>query len=214
MTSNVVYAVVGAALASSAAFAQGSDTAPSTINQPVHKPGPPPTCLPTPAQMANGSGGRPFATRQSVGQWRAPKLVGVAVFSADNQKIGLVKDVLIDHDGVARVVVIAVGGFLGIGAKDIGVPFNSLQWRTEGRVVPTDQPTVSPLSATNAAGEQPEPRTIDPAAAEASQGYPDKALLSVTLAQLQSAPEFQYAPNPVAKLQPSAGAGSARLPTP
>lgn len=216
MNANFGYAIaISAALAASAAFAQAGDTAPSTTNQPVHKASPPPVCQPTSGQQAsNETGGEPFAAKQSVTQWRAPKLIGVAVYSADNRKVGTVKDVLIDHDGVVQVVVIGVGGVLGIGAKDVGVPFTSVEWRTEGRVVPTDQPTVNPLSATNTAGERPEPRKIDPAAAEASQGYPDKALLNVTLAQLQSAPDFQYAPNPVANLEPSTGGGSMRSTTP
>jgi hypothetical protein len=80
--------------------------------------------------------------------------------------------------------------------------------------VPTDQPAVSPLSASNTDGEPPKPRRIDPAAAEASQGHPDKALLKVTLAQLRSAPNFQYAPNPVATIEPPTGGGSMRSTSP
>ena len=36
-------------------------------------------------------------------------------------------------------------------------------------------------------------KETDPAAAEASQGYPDKAVLNVTLAELKAAPDFKYA---------------------
>jgi hypothetical protein len=39
-------------------------------------------------------------------------------------------------------------------------------------------------------------KETDPAATEASQGYPDKAILNVTLAELKGAPDFQYAPSP------------------
>jgi sporulation protein YlmC with PRC-barrel domain len=216
MNANLRYVIaIGAALGASAAYAQTSDTAPSTVNQPAHKASPPPTCLPAPKQISgNGTGGEPFAAKQSVAQWRAPKLIGVAVYSADHRRVGVVKDVLIGHDGAVQVVVIGVGGFLGLGAKDVGVPFDSVEWRTEGRVVPTHHPTVNPLSASNTAGGQPAPRKIDAAAAEASQGYPDKALLKVTLTQLQSAPNFHYAPNPVATIEPPTGGGSMRSTSP
>ena len=43
-------------------------------------------------------------------------------------------------------------------------------------------------------------KETDPAATEASQGYPDKAILGVTLADLKSAPDFHYAPSPLADL--------------
>ena len=210
MNANLHYVIaIGAALGASAAFGQTGNTAPSTVNQPVHKTNPPPTCVPSPKQMSgNGTAGELFAAKQSVAQWRAPKLIGVAAYSADNRRVGVVKDVLIDHDGAVQVVVIGVGGFLGLGAKDVGVPFGSVEWRTEDRVAPTDQPTVK------TAGGPPEPRKIGPVAAEPSQGYPDKALLKVTLAQLQSAPNFQYAPNPVATIGPPSGGGSMRSTSP
>jgi hypothetical protein len=42
-------------------------------------------------------------------------------------------------------------------------------------------------------------KETDPAATEASQGYPDKAALTVTLAKLKAAPDFQYARSPLAE---------------
>ena len=48
MTKNFGYLVViGAALACPTAFAQSTDTGPTTANQPVHKPSAPPTCVTT-----------------------------------------------------------------------------------------------------------------------------------------------------------------------
>jgi hypothetical protein len=180
----------------------------------------------TPDQQAqtqpNAGAGDAFVTKQSINEWRAPKLIGVGVFGPDDKQIGKIKDVLIDHDGTARVVVIGVGGFLGLGAKDVGVPFTALHWQTEGRAVPkTDQPPAGPMASTTggptasttggASSQTPAPRT-DPAATEANQGYPDKAVLNMTLAQLKSAPDFKYAPDPLADLEsrPSAGGGSQR----
>jgi hypothetical protein len=145
MNANLRYVIaIGAALAASAAFAQTSDIAPSTVNQPVHKASPPPTCMPTPKDMSgNRIDGKPFAAKQSVMQWRAPKLIGVAVYSADDQKVGVVKDVLIGHDGTVQVVVIGVGEFLGLGAKDVGCL--STPWSGELKVAPCRR--ISPPSA-------------------------------------------------------------------
>ena len=159
--------------------------------QPVHKATAPPADQPVDM----------FVTKQAVTEWRACKLVGVSVHGVDDKKVGTIKDVLVDHDGSARVIVIGVDR-----AKDIGVPFTAIQWQTEGRVVPaTDQPPANPFAKTDRESNQPTLKRTDPAATEASQGYPDKAVLRVTLAQLKMAPDFQYAPDPLVELEPPSG---------
>jgi sporulation protein YlmC with PRC-barrel domain len=189
--------MISTALVGTAALAQTDDAGSlgnTSTYQPVHKATAP--AADQPADM--------FVTKQAVTEWRAPKLVGVSVYGVDGEKVGIIKDVLIDHDGSAREIVIGVGGFLGTRAKDIGVPFTTIQWQTEGRVVPaTDQPPANPLARTESGSNQPTLKRPDPAATEASQGYPDKAVLRVTLAQLKMAPDFKYAPDPLAELEPS-----------
>jgi sporulation protein YlmC with PRC-barrel domain len=49
------------------------------------------------------------------------------VYDPSNDKIGDIKDVLLDHDGKAAALIIGVGGFLGAGEKDVAVPFNAVQ---------------------------------------------------------------------------------------
>ena len=44
-------------------------------------------------------------------------------------------------------------------------------------------------------------KETDPAATEASQGYPDKAILNVTLAELKAAPDFKYAASPAFRVR-------------
>ena len=64
-------------------------------------------------------------------------------------------------------------------------------------------------STTSAPSSQPPAKRTDPAATEANQGYPDKAVLSMTLEQIKSVPDFKYAPDPLAQLDhgsPASGA--------
>ena len=122
-----------------------------------------------------------------------------------------------DHNGATQTVVIGVGGFLGFGKKEVGVPFEALQWRTETRKVATDQTAANSVASTSAtSGQQPPMKETDPAATEASQGYPDKAMLNVTLAELKAAPDFQYAPSPLAEAntQPASGGEAMKKTTP
>lgn len=161
-----------------------------------------------PAAQTQAPSGATFVTSQEKSQWRAPKLIGVGVYGSDDKQIGKIDDLLLDKNGSAQTIVIGVGGFLGFGKKDVAVPFSAMQWRTEVRKVPaTDQPT--PMTATS--GQQPPPmKETDPAVTEASQGYPDKAILSVTLDELKAAPDFRYASSTLAEsaMQP-AGADQA-----
>src|ERR1700704_577387 len=47
------------------------------------------------------------------------------VYDPGDNKIG--EDVLVDREGKATALIIGVGGFLGIGEKDVAVPFDAVQ---------------------------------------------------------------------------------------
>ncbi|HEX2257054.1 MAG TPA: PRC-barrel domain-containing protein, partial [Afifellaceae bacterium] len=57
----------------------------------------------------------------------ADDLMGANVVGADNEEIGQVGDVLFSQDGQVRAVIVDVGGFLGIGAKEVAIEFDSAQ---------------------------------------------------------------------------------------
>jgi sporulation protein YlmC with PRC-barrel domain len=157
-----------------------------------------------------------FIDKQDVGMVRAPKLVGVAVYDSNNKSVGKIDDLLIDHSGQVKAVVIGVGGFLGIGKKDVAVPYGSIHWQTEQRSVATNEaPAANPAGNSGAmtgTAEKPATKQIDPAAAEAYQGYPDRAVIDISQAQLKSAPEFKYAENPERKMETTAPATPAQKP--
>jgi sporulation protein YlmC with PRC-barrel domain len=83
----------------------------------------------TTAPMQNPSANR---TTQSAftttsGDLRASELIGSTVYDVQNQDIGSVKDVVLNHEGKVSAVVIDVGAFLGMGGKYVGVPLNDLK---------------------------------------------------------------------------------------
>ena len=49
------------------------------------------------------------------------------VYDPGDNKIGEIKDVLVDRDGKITALIVAAGGFLGVGEKDVAVPFNAVQ---------------------------------------------------------------------------------------
>ncbi len=77
--------------------------------------------------------GQVFVTAAASGDHLASKLIGAAVYdgdAADAQSIGTVNDIVIADNGVVSGIVVGVGGFLGIGQKNVALDFTSLHWAT------------------------------------------------------------------------------------
>jgi hypothetical protein len=66
-------------------------------------------------------------TAQTPDQWLATKFKGTQVIGADDAKIGSVDDILFDRTGSLKAVIVGVGGFLGIGSKQVAMPLPSFQ---------------------------------------------------------------------------------------
>lgn len=49
-----------------------------------------------------------------------------SVYNPSDETIGEVRDVLIDEDGEITALIIGVGGFLGLGEKNVAVPFDAV----------------------------------------------------------------------------------------
>jgi len=190
MKSMILGAIAAATLSIGAAAAQ------STAD-PAAK-----TTAPAPSAAASAPGGA-FIERQQDGLLRAPKIVGVAVYDSNNKNVGKIDDLLIDHDGSVKAVVIGIGGFLGIGSKDVAIPYSAVHWQTEQRTVAVNEaPPANPVGSTTAPGEKTKTQTIPSAKTEAYNGYPDRAVIDMTQEQLKAAPQFKYASDPAAMNAP------------
>ena len=109
-----VAAVSGLALTS--AMAQSSTT-PSTSATPQA----------TTSSTPSAAGKADFIAKQSPDQHLASKFNGTDVIGTDDKKIGDVSDVLFDKDQKVVAFVVGVGGFLGIGQKDVAIAPASFQ---------------------------------------------------------------------------------------
>jgi sporulation protein YlmC with PRC-barrel domain len=115
----------------------------------------------------------PAATNQTMnkpatGQWRASKLIGVDVYNQQNEKLGEINELILNSSGQIAGAVIGVGGFLGMGERDVMVPLNQLRFSNEG------------TSTTGSASDGDR------------KWYPDRAVLNATKDQLKQMPEFKY----------------------
>ena len=71
-----------------------------------------------------------------------------SVYDPSNSKIGEIMDVLLSADGKVNALIIGVGGFLGMGEKDVAVPFSAVKHTSkEGKVYLTLDTTKDALKA-------------------------------------------------------------------
>lgn len=79
------------------------------------------------AQMATNSGSHTTSSLASSDHWLASDIYKASVYDKSNNKIGEIDDLVLDPAGQIRTAVVGVGGFLGIGQKDVAIPFKDLQ---------------------------------------------------------------------------------------
>ncbi|MGB9366152.1 MAG: PRC-barrel domain-containing protein [Xanthobacteraceae bacterium] len=123
MLKHVMAAAAVSAFALTSALAQQTSSppasSPSTPAPPAASspPSSPSASATTPSTSATGK----FVTKQSSDQFLASKFKGTDVIGADDKKIGDVSDILFDKDKKILAYIVGVGGFLGMGAKDVAL---------------------------------------------------------------------------------------------
>lgn len=65
------------------------------------------------------------------------------VYGADGKEIGEIEDVLLNMDGTVAAVALEVGGFLGIGEKDVLVDWSALEFTRDGDDIRVTAPTLT-----------------------------------------------------------------------
>jgi hypothetical protein len=140
------------------------------------------------------------------------------VYNQNNEKIGDISELLVDSSGKIQAVVVGVGGFLGIGERDVAIPFDQIKLVNEPRAVATTATTPDGRTMTTDPNAPATPRATatapaapgtagptaptttgsvatDRPADPAARAAPDHAMLTTNMTkdQLKAAPEFKYA---------------------
>jgi sporulation protein YlmC with PRC-barrel domain len=102
----------------------------------------------------------------SADQVRATTMIGKEVFGPDDQSIGEISDLVLQDDGETRAALIDVGGFLGVGEKEVAIPFEQIQ-----------------VTQANAEGQTADGQTAAP-------GEP-RLTLSMTKEEIEQLPAFE-----------------------
>jgi sporulation protein YlmC with PRC-barrel domain len=88
----------------------------------------------------------------TAGQISASELLDETVMNEANESVGDVNDVLIDTNGKIASVIVGVGGFLGMGEKNVALSFENLKFAKDkdNDLVVTTNVTKETLQATPA----------------------------------------------------------------
>ena len=178
MIRHIVIASVGAGLLAATAMAQTASP-------------PPPSSTPSSSTTA-APASPPPTNLAGQGKWRSSKLIGVDIYGPDDKKVGDVTELIVDKTGKVEMVTVGVGGFLGIGSKDVAVPFEQVTWSDQ----PITPPAPAPSASGGSAGMGGAGGTASPppaaAAPKAPAMYPDHGKITLTKEQLQAAPPVTY----------------------
>lgn len=119
---------------------------------------------------------QPLATA-SPSHIMASDLRGTTVYGANNENIGEIDDIVLQRDGRIAAIVVGVGGFLGIGEKNVAIPFEALEIeeRVRGHIGTSGTTRSDQTRADQKSGT----------------GQPDRVVLrGMTKQELEAAPSF------------------------
>jgi hypothetical protein len=135
--------------------------------------------------------GSKFVASQSSDQWVFSKFKGTDVIGQNDESIGSVNDLLFDKSGKVLGVVVGVGGFLGIGQKNVAMDMGAFQV-----VAGKSSTTTAPVT-----GRSDDPTNM-------------KLKVAWTKEQVQQAPDFKYYAPPSETNAPPATTGVGQRPGP
>jgi sporulation protein YlmC with PRC-barrel domain len=83
------------------------------------------------------------------GQLSANDLLNKSVKNGSNESVGDINDIRIDSSGKVAAVIVGVGGFLGLGEKDVALPYEQLSFTrdADGALVITANVTKESLQS-------------------------------------------------------------------
>ncbi|SHF23588.1 PRC-barrel domain-containing protein [Kaistia soli DSM 19436] len=123
MTKLFAATAIAGLLAAAPAFAQDATPAPTT---------PPAATGDTVTPVTPTAPLDRFVAAPAADDWVASRLIGSTIYGVGDENLGDVNDLIATKDGQVKAVVIGVGGFLGIGEKNVAVNPSALERVADG----------------------------------------------------------------------------------
>jgi PRC-barrel domain len=143
------------------------------------------------AQKSDPSAAAQTAT-QTLGTWRTSKMISLNVYNNNNEKIGDINELITDSSGKIDVVVIGVGGFLGMGERNVGLPWSQLKFVMEPRPANAASSSTTKTTTVGEGAGAPAATTTTTTTVASNRDYPDHVVINMTKQQLEALPAFKY----------------------
>ena len=82
--------------------------------------------------METGAVDRTTLAGVDMGAISATTLIGTTVYGANEENVGSVNDIILSDGGDVEAVIVDVGGFLGLGAKEVAIGMDNLEFMSDG----------------------------------------------------------------------------------
>jgi sporulation protein YlmC with PRC-barrel domain len=81
-----------------------------------------------PAAVPSSAQALSFVPTQAAGEQSTSSIIGLQVQNPSGDKLGDINYQVLDTSGKVSTVVVGVGGFLGVGEKNVGIPYGELKF--------------------------------------------------------------------------------------
>ena len=143
------------------------------------------------AQKSDPGAAAAQTATQTLGTWRTSKMISLNVYNNNNEKIGDINELITDSSGKIDAVVIGVGGFLGMGERNVGLPWSQLKFVMEPRPANAASSSTTQTTTVGAGAGTPATTTTTTTVASTRE-YPDHVVINMTKEQLAALPAFKY----------------------
>jgi sporulation protein YlmC with PRC-barrel domain len=141
-----------------------------------------------------------YLTEQAQNQISANDYIGKSIYNGEDKSIGSVTDLILEENGGIVAAVVGVGGFLGMGQKDVAVPMDKI---TVTREADSNDIRLTTTETADALKAAPEFKTLDDQDTAATSGTMDGTTTSSTGgAATTTAPAAGGATTPSTTTQP------------
>ncbi len=90
-----------------------------------------------PAAGAENAPPTPDEKTEAISGWSVKdNIMGKSVYNEKDEKIGDISDVVLSSDGQAAYFIVGAGGFLGVGARDVAIPYDKITQSKDKLVLP------------------------------------------------------------------------------
>lgn len=107
-----------------------------------------------PAAGQGDQTGATTAESSSLNDMRSEQVIGQTLYGSEGEEIGQIRDVVMRQGGTSPEFLVGVGGFLGIGERDVTIPMDQVQYEGDRLTTSMTRDSIAELQPHEESGYQ------------------------------------------------------------